>query len=68
VGAEDGGALPPPKKYPLRAGPIRWGRYSAPTCPPYDPSPSEATNLAPCARSITLRNDALAVGGWRGFF
>jgi len=27
-----------------------------PTCRPLDPSPSEATNLAPCARSIILIN------------
>ena len=54
MGAEDGGALPP--QIPTTRGPNPLGSIQCPHLPTlsYDPPPSEATNLAPCARSISL--------------
>ena len=49
------GAPPPSNTHYARVPPVGVNTVT-PTCPPYpyDPSPSEATNLAPCARSISL--------------
>ena len=49
------GAPPPSNTHYARVPPVGVDTVT-PTCPPYpyDPSPGEATNLAPCARSIIL--------------
>ena len=54
-GAEGERALPPQTQMPTTRGPNPLGSIQRPHLPTaYDPSPSVATNLAPCARSITI--------------